>query len=162
MASRPRHLTAAIAAIVGAASLTAAGVAAGPDAASSRHYDPIALADVTGAYGLRDLDDRVWTTDALRDRVVLVDAWATWCAPCLAELPRLRALAAAHPDRLVILGLSLDTMPRHAFVGWLRRHDITWPQVFDGRGYGGAVATRIGIDTLPASRCSPPAGGRRV
>jgi hypothetical protein len=50
-----------------------------------------------------------------------------------------------------MLGVSLDTMPRHAFVGWLRRHDITWPQVFDGRGYGGAVAARIGIDTLPAS-----------
>jgi thiol-disulfide isomerase/thioredoxin len=113
---------------------------------------PIAtLADATTDAGLRDLDGRLWRADALEGRYVFIDVWATWCAPCLADLPALRALARTRTETLVVIGVSLDTMPRRDLVSWLARHDVTWPQHFDGRGYRGPVADRLGVTSLPAS-----------
>jgi len=100
---------------------------------------------------LRTLDGHELRLSELRGRVVLVDVWATWCAPCLAELPGLRALQAAYPEDLMIVGVSLDTMTRRDFVSWLRRHDVGWPQHFDGRAYRSPVAVRLDVDELPAS-----------
>lgn len=82
-------------------------------------------------------------------KVVLVDAWATWCAPCLEELPRLRRLAGAHRGALVVVGLSMDRMPRRDFITWLQRKDVRWPQHFDGRGYDSPAAQQLGIDAIP-------------
>jgi thiol-disulfide isomerase/thioredoxin len=64
----------------------------------------------------------------LRGKVVLLNAWATWCKPCLAEIPEFRALHAKYESRgLVIVGVSLDqdtaTAPIRDFV---RQHDMLY------------------------------------
>ena len=100
---------------------------------------------------LRDLSGRQIQLDDLRGRVVLIDVWATWCAPCLADLPLLRLLQREHADTLTVIGVSLDRMPRRDFVSWVRRHDVTWPQHFDGRGYASPVAIALGVEALPAT-----------
>jgi thiol-disulfide isomerase/thioredoxin len=122
------------------------GLSQAQPAGPARHLDRL-----LGDAGLRDLDGRVWTARGLAGRVVLVDVWATWCAPCLAELPTLRRVQAAHGDRVVVLGVSLDTMPRRDFASWLSRRQIAWPQVFDGRGYSSPFATRLEIQAVPVS-----------
>lgn len=99
-----------------------------------------------------DLDGRVWSSESLRGRVVLIDFWATWCAPCLAELPRLRQLHARYPTRdLVILGISLDRSSTRDFRSWLQRQGIGWPQVREIGGYDSPLAAQFGVDVLPAS-----------
>ncbi len=100
---------------------------------------------------LRDLSGREIRLEDLRGRVVLIDIWATWCAPCLADLPLLRELQRAHPDTLAVVGVSLDRMARRDFVSWVRRHDVTWPQHLDGRGYASPVAIALGIEAIPAT-----------
>jgi len=128
----------------------ALGGAAQSSAPPPRAESRATLAAWLGAAGVRDLDGRTWTAETLRDRVVLIDAWATWCAPCLVELPTLRALTRGAHD-VVVIGISLDTRPRRDLAGWLARHDVDWPQVFDGRGFGGPIAQRTGLSSLPAS-----------
>ncbi len=97
-----------------------------------------------------DLDGRQWTAEEMRGRVVLLDFWATWCAPCLAELPRLQALRSRHSrEHFEILGISLDVTSRHSFVSWLNRNRIDWPQVHERAGYAAAVPRLFGIDRLP-------------
>jgi thiol-disulfide isomerase/thioredoxin len=99
----------------------------------------LAVIDATGSASAVDYENKV----------VLIDAWATWCAPCLEELPRLRRLAERHRDHLVIVGLSVDRMPRRDFVTWLQRKDVRWPQHFDGRGYDSPAALSLGVDAVP-------------
>jgi len=97
-----------------------------------------------------DLDGRRWTARDMHGRVVLLDFWATWCAPCLAELPRLKRLYAAYRRAgFEILGISLDAMSRRAFVSWLNRQRVDWPQIHERTGYGGRTARHFAIDRLP-------------
>lgn len=104
-----------------------------------------------GAGPVTALDGRTVSTHDLRGRVVLVDVWATWCAPCLAEMPTLKRLQTEHGDALTIVGVSLDSLPRRDLRQWLVRRDITWPQLFDGRGVRGPLATQLGVEFLPRS-----------
>ena len=111
-----------------------------------------AVPDAMPGWRVVDIDGRTWSPDALRGRVVLVDFWATWCAPCLADLPGLKRLHARYgPQGLTILGISLDRTSMRDFRSWLQRHGILWPQVREAGGYDGATARHFGVDAIPAS-----------
>ena len=103
------------------------------------------------AVQFRTVDGRRMALDELRGKVVLLDFWATWCAPCLAELPRLRRLHEELGDGLLIVGVSLDNIEPRRLASWTRRNGIVWPQVHDGRGYNGALARQFDVEELPAT-----------
>ena len=98
-----------------------------------------------------DLDGRLWTHERLKGRIVLVDFWATWCAPCLAELPHLKRARALYGDDFEVLGVSLDTLDRRALVSWLSRQAVTWPQVHERGGFDDEIPASFGIDRLPTN-----------
>lgn len=68
------------------------------------------------------------TAENLRGRVVLVNVWATWCAPCRAEMPALEQLSRAYQaEGMVLLGLSVDRGPAATVDAFLADHGITYP-----------------------------------
>jgi thiol-disulfide isomerase/thioredoxin len=104
----------------------------------------VAIMDAT------DMAGRRWTSGDLHGRVILIDFWATWCAPCLADMPRLKALRESHArEDFEVLGVSLDVRSRHSLVSWLNRQRIDWPQIHEKSGYGGSVPRLFGIESLP-------------
>ena len=98
-----------------------------------------------------DLEGKRWDLGSLRGRVVLIDFWATWCAPCLEQIPWLKAARERFGGRFEVLGVSLDRASRRDVNGWLARQRVGWPQVHDGRGYGGELARAFAVDRLPFS-----------
>ena len=60
------------------------------------------------AVALKDPAGRALNTGALQGGPVLVNLWATWCAPCVAEMPLLEELAADYDGRLRVLTVSQD------------------------------------------------------
>jgi thiol-disulfide isomerase/thioredoxin len=136
-----------------------AGAPSADERADSPRAELAASADALRRLSAVDLTGTRWTADSLRGRVVLVDFWATWCAPCLAELPRLQALRRRYgPERFEILGISLDVRSRRDFVAWLNRQRVDWPQIHDRGGYAGPIARLFAIDRLPRTLLVGPDG----
>jgi thiol-disulfide isomerase/thioredoxin len=120
--------------------------------------DRSALQAAVDRFHAPDMDGRRVSTTDLRGRVVLMEFWATWCAPCLDDIPWIKQARAAHGDRLEVVGVSLDVIDRAAFVSWLRRHDVTWRQVYDGRGWSSPVIAPFDLAGIPFNVLVGPDG----
>lgn len=82
-------------------------------------------------------------------KVVLVDFFATWCTPCLQELPKIRAFREKHrrSGAFEVLGVSLDEHPIE-LEHFLAREKLPWPVVRSGAPPAG-LASQCGVTDLP-------------
>lgn len=91
------------------------------------------------------LDAAGLLAEAPPGRIVVVALWATWCEPCIAEMPELQAFAAAHPDVLV-LGLATDPPGAAPLIQTvLDRVRPTYPQALLEGGEG-ALLARVSLE----------------
>ncbi len=95
-------------------------------------------------------DGRPVDLAALRGKVVMIDFWATWCGPCMKDLPALKETVAKFKDRGVeIIGVSLDK-DSAKLTTVIKEQNMFWPQAFDGKSWQGELATRFGVRSIPS------------
>ena len=84
-----------------------------------------------------------------KGRGMVVNLWATWCAPCVAEMPSLEALSKAlAPQDIAVLPLSSDRGGADAVRAWYDQHDITaLPVLLDPKGALARAFNARGIPT---------------
>ena len=100
-------------------------------------------------FKVKDLDGNDLSLEKYRGNVILLDFWAVWCGPCIAEMPNVKGVYEKYKeDNFQIIGISLDES-RNTLVGYLEKEGITWPQVFDGNGWKNQVAQIYGIRAIP-------------
>lgn len=98
----------------------------------------------------RLIDGTGFDPRTLAGKVVLVEFWATWCGPCVAEIPTIRALYDKyHAAGFEVVGISLDN-DRAAVADFVAAKEIPWPVILDGRGPGNSLADRYGVRAIPA------------
>jgi thiol-disulfide isomerase/thioredoxin len=145
-----------LAAVLAACSLVTACNRNDPTAQPASAPAPAAALPVIAAapaWQLTTLDGKAIGTEQLKGKVVVVDFWATWCGPCIHEIPGYIALQKKYADRgLVIVGLSVDQQGADTVSKFISARGINYPvalatpEVISAFGDIEAIPTTILID----------------
>jgi thiol-disulfide isomerase/thioredoxin len=104
----------------------------------------------------KTVDDKDFSTTQYKGKVILIDFWATWCHPCVAENPRIKDLYAKYHDQgFEIVGISCDG-EGEKLSGFAKKENIPWVQMWDkkaqttGDDSWHPIAAKWGILSIPA------------
>jgi peroxiredoxin len=99
----------------------------------------------------KDLDGEAVDLSEYAGKVVLIDFWATNCAPCITGLPDLiRTYEELHERGFEILGISLDAQVA-TVEQFLQRRKLPWRQICDGQSFSGPNARKYDVSRLPST-----------
>jgi thiol-disulfide isomerase/thioredoxin len=107
------------------------------------------------ALQLSDLEGNAISKESLRGKVVLMNFWATWCAPCREEIPMLVALQQHYRDQLVVIGLSIDERPPAEVRRFAEQFAVNYPIVMADEQLQQAFG---GISSVPSTFVVTPDG----
>ncbi len=120
-------------------------------------------ADLSGTYTDLLTGEPVDLAD-LAGRLVLLDFWATWCTPCIAEIPELRALVAEHGDRVALVSVNADAVTEaegpDGVRAFMAEHGVDYPVLYDDPDR--SLAARFGVRGYPAKFLIDPEGALLV
>lgn len=107
------------------------------------------------SFVFKDMQGQQQRLQDYRGKWVLVNFWATWCPPCLEEIPDLITLHEAHKNKdLVVIGVALDST-RDSVVEFVAKKKVSYPIVFGDYD----LAAQVGeVEALPTSYLYDPTG----
>jgi cytochrome c biogenesis protein CcmG/thiol:disulfide interchange protein DsbE len=152
---RSRSLAAAALAVawLGSACSPAAD---GGDGEGGAAGDPQGAGQAAPDFALPDLEGRTVRLSEFRGRAVVIDFWATWCPPCLFQVPELNAFWKKHRQTgdVVVVGVAVDTEGAEVVAPWVAEQRVEYPILLGDEG----LARRFGAQGFPTLALVRPDG----
>ena len=108
----------------------------------------LASAEVPADYELRDMNGKIHRVSAYRGKWLVINFWATWCAPCLAEMPELERFYQENKSRAQVWGVTFEDSDKAQILDFVEKLGVTYPIL----GYGQDPLTGYGsVTVLPTT-----------
>ena len=113
-------------------------------------------ADESSDFVLNDLEGKEYRVSDYRGKWIVMNFWATWCPPCIHEMPELQAFHTEHKDTdAVVWGITFEEISKADLRKFLKKVNVTYPIL----GYGQNPDTGYGkVNVLPTTFLIDPAG----
>ncbi|RMF32556.1 MAG: TlpA family protein disulfide reductase [Bacteroidetes bacterium] len=117
--------------------------------AKLERFKKVALGAPAPALTLPDTSGQEHKLHELRGTVTLLDFWASWCSPCLRQIPDLKeAYAKWHERGFEIIGISVDSKAER-WKAAIRKYEMNWPQLSDVKGWASRAAAEYNVTFIP-------------
>ena len=83
-------------------------------------------------YALQDVEGTTQSLNQYRNRWVIVNFWATWCGPCIREIPELMAFADRHSEQVQVLGIAFEKTPIDEIRAFVAEFGVSYPVLLIG------------------------------
>lgn len=100
-----------------------------PQAASAPEVKQLAVGAMAPDFASNDLTGKTVRFSDFKDKVLVLDFWATWCGPCLASLPHTEEVAKRYKDQGVVILASCTSDTRAKFEEWVRANQAKYPDI---------------------------------
>jgi RNA polymerase sigma factor (sigma-70 family) len=114
-------------------------------------YRRVDIGDPAPSFTVKTVDGKPLALTDYRGKFLLLDFWATWCRPCLADTPHLKATydAFGRDERFAMIGLSLDENVDELRT-YVERHELAWPQGILESWASSPVPPSFGVQAIPS------------
>ena len=110
----------------------------------------INLGDTIPSIGLKNNVNEPINLTSFKGKYVLIDFWASWCAPCrLGNKKLVKLHAELNPNKIEIIGISIDT-DTNKWLKAVEKDKIKFTQLIDSNGFDAETAIQFGVEELPS------------
>lgn len=99
------------------------------------------------AFSLPSTSGNQISVEQLKGKALIINFWATWCGPCLVEMPLLQTVSERHKNDLIVLAINIEE-PISTIKPFVEKNQLTFPVLVDIEG---KIANTFGIFAYPAS-----------